>query len=299
MSAPNPSGASASRRHCAFDPRRQLRDPRRTLGDQVVGRPERVEGVVAVGQQVLPAVLADADGVREDPQRERVGQRARRRRTPGPSASTSSTSASASASQPSRSLRSDRGLSTFRSTRRGASCRGGSASSSRLGGRHGFSFRKFDSPRRRRTGRPASRRARRGPARSGRARRRRTRAGAPAGRRRAARACIGQRVLEHLVAERVDVVGRRRAGAPRVAVMAGPPGSEIEDEAVGGASGTRTRTCSRPRRARRRRAVRRGGRGGPPARSSRTCRRRRAGRRRAPRPPPGRAPRGSSCPGSP
>ena len=84
MSAPKPSGASASRAALGAHPGRQLGHPGRALGDQVVGRAEGVERVVAVGQQVLPALRPEADGVREDPQRERLGQAPRRASNSGP-----------------------------------------------------------------------------------------------------------------------------------------------------------------------------------------------------------------------
>ena len=43
-------------------------------GDQIVGRSERVEQMITVGQQVLPARLADSDCVRENPQRKSLRQ---------------------------------------------------------------------------------------------------------------------------------------------------------------------------------------------------------------------------------
>ena len=118
------------------------------------------------------------------------------------------------------------------STRRGASCRGGSASSSRLGGRHGSSNRKLDSPRRRpRKVLPVDQRgahllvAGHG-------------VGVVAGQvdDRAGLAQLlvhRQRVLEDLVREGVGVAGRqRRAAGSAVAVTGLLAGSEVEDEAV-------------------------------------------------------------------
>ena len=74
--------------------------------------------MVAVGQQVLPALLGDADGVGEDAQRERLGESGDGVEL-GPAASTSSTRASASARQPVAQPRSARGPRIFCSTARG------------------------------------------------------------------------------------------------------------------------------------------------------------------------------------
>ncbi len=125
------------------DPRGELGDARGALGDEVVGRAEGVEVVVAVGQQVLPALLREADRVGEHAQRETPGRWSGRRRTPAsrrrlgenlvdevarhrPASGRAAGAATA-------------GERIFCSTRRGASWCGGSASSSTLGGRHGFS----------------------------------------------------------------------------------------------------------------------------------------------------------------
>jgi hypothetical protein len=55
------------------DPARQLADARRALADQVVVRAEGVEGVVAVGQEVLAPFSGEPDRAGEDPQGEGLG----------------------------------------------------------------------------------------------------------------------------------------------------------------------------------------------------------------------------------
>ena len=70
--------SALSRRHrdaLGVDPGRQVGHPRRSFGDQVVGRPEGVERVIAVGQQGLAAVGGDAHSVGEYSQRERLRER--------------------------------------------------------------------------------------------------------------------------------------------------------------------------------------------------------------------------------
>jgi hypothetical protein len=107
-------------------------------------RPEVVEQHVAVGQQVLAARAGDADRVRKDPQRERLAQRRdgvelADGREPADEFLRVGQPAVAQLPQ-----RAGRQIADSRA--RGASCRGGSASSSRLGGRNGFSYRKLLSP---------------------------------------------------------------------------------------------------------------------------------------------------------
>jgi hypothetical protein len=127
------------------DPRGQLRRPPVARLHQGVRRAEGVEQVVAVGQQVLPAVRAEADGVREDAQRERLGEGGDGVELVG--TVEQFVHQPLGVGEPPLAQPAQRpGPRIPESTRRGASCRGGSASSSRLGGRQGFSNRKFDSP---------------------------------------------------------------------------------------------------------------------------------------------------------